>query len=148
MTEAAEEGSCQGDGSLEVLSQATIAPEPCNPVILHRAVATGPRKSVEPMAARIAPARVQTAHQSLHHLVANADWSDEAVLTAIRERLLPEIERHGAIRAWIVDDTGFPKTGTHSVGPGPRMFSWNRLGPSASVRLRSWRLLRMAATEV
>jgi SRSO17 transposase len=75
-----------------------------------------PRKSVEPIAARIEPARVQAAHQSLHHLVANADWSDEAVLTAVRERLLPEIERHGAIRAWIVDDTGFPKKGTHSVG--------------------------------
>ena len=76
----------------------------------------GPRKSVEPMAARIEPARVQAAHQSLHHLVAKADWSDEAVLTAVRQQLLPGIERHGAIRAWIVDDTGFPKKGTHSVG--------------------------------
>jgi SRSO17 transposase len=76
----------------------------------------GPRKSVEPMAARIEPARVQAAHQSLHHLVAKADWSDEAVLTAVRQQLLPGIERRGAIRAWIVDDTGFPKKGGHSVG--------------------------------
>ena len=68
----------------------------------------GERKSVEPMAARVVPARVRATHQSLHHLVAKADWSDAAVLAAI--------ERHGAIRAWIIDDTGFPKKGTHSVG--------------------------------
>ena len=76
----------------------------------------GPRKSVEPMAARMEPGRVQAAHQSLHHFVAKADWSDEVVLTAVRHRVVPTIERLGAIRAWIVDDTGFPKKGTHSVG--------------------------------
>ena len=46
----------------------------------------GPRKSVEPIAARMEPGRVQAAHQSLHHLVANAEWSDEAVLAAVRRR--------------------------------------------------------------
>ncbi len=76
----------------------------------------GPRKSVEPIAARMEPRRVQAAHQSLHHLVANAEWSDEAVLTAVRRQVLPAMERRGAIRAWIVDDTGFPKKGIHSVG--------------------------------
>src|SRR6188472_1583864 len=76
----------------------------------------GRRKSVEPMAARVAPAQVQAKHQSLHHLVAKADWSDEAVLRVVRQQVLPAIERHGAIRAWIIDDTGFPKKGTHSVG--------------------------------
>ena len=76
----------------------------------------GQRKSVEPMAARVAPARVQATHQSLHHLVANADWSDEAVLSVVRQQVLPAMERHGVIRAWIIDDTGFPKKGTHSVG--------------------------------
>ena len=76
----------------------------------------GRRKSVEPMAARVAPGQVQATHQSLHHLVAKADWSDEAVLSVVRQRALPAIERHGAIRAWIIDDTGFPKKGTHSVG--------------------------------
>ena len=59
----------------------------------------GERKSVEPMAARIHPARVQAAHQSLHHFVAKADWSDEAVLTAVRTQVLPVIERRGRIRA-------------------------------------------------
>ena len=68
------------------------------------------------MAARMEPGRVQAAHQSLHHFVAKADWSDEVVLTAVRHRAVPAIERLGAISAWIVDDTGFPKKGTHSVG--------------------------------
>lgn len=76
----------------------------------------GERKSVEPMAARVEPGRVQAAHQSLHHFVAKADWSDEAVLAMVRAEVLPAMERQGAIRAWIVDDTGFPKKGVHSVG--------------------------------
>src|SRR5215212_3055035 len=76
----------------------------------------GERKSIEPMAARLAPDRAQAAHQSLHHLVAQAEWSDEILLASVREQVLPVIERHGAIRAWIVDDTGFPKKGIHSVG--------------------------------
>jgi SRSO17 transposase len=76
----------------------------------------GERKSVEPMAARLEPARVQAAHQSLHHFVAKADWSDAALLTLVRAHVLPEMERHGPIRAWVVDDTGFPKKGRHSVG--------------------------------
>ncbi len=55
----------------------------------------GERKSVEPMAARVEPQRVQAAHQSLHHFVAKADWSDDAVLAAVRARVLPSIEQHG-----------------------------------------------------
>lgn len=76
----------------------------------------GERKSVEPMAARVEPGRVQAAHQSLHHFVAKADWSDDAVLGVVRAQVLPALERQGQIRAWIVDDTGFPKKGKHSVG--------------------------------
>ena len=76
----------------------------------------GERKSVEPMAARVEPGRVQAAHQSLHHFVAKADWSDAAVLAVVRAQVLPALERQGPIRAWIVDDTGFPKKGRHSVG--------------------------------
>lgn len=76
----------------------------------------GARKSVEPMAARLTPAQVRATHQSLHHMVAKAEWSDETVLSVIRQRVLPAITRHGALRAWIVDDTGFPKKGQHSVG--------------------------------
>ena len=76
----------------------------------------GERKSVEPMAARIEPGRVQAKHQSMHHVVAQAAWNDAAVLRRVRELVLPAIERHGPVRYWIVDDTGFPKKGPHSVG--------------------------------
>jgi SRSO17 transposase len=76
----------------------------------------GDRKSVEPMAARVQPGRVQAAHQSLHHFVAKSEWSDDAVLAAVRARVLPVIERRGRIRALIIDDTGIPKKGKHSVG--------------------------------
>jgi SRSO17 transposase len=74
------------------------------------------RKSVEPMAALTAPERTAAQHQSLLHFVGQAPWSDEKVLAKVRELVLPEIERHGAIEAWIIDDTGFPKQGRHSVG--------------------------------
>ena len=74
------------------------------------------RKSVEPMAAVTAPGRTAAQHQSLLHFVGNAAWSDEKVLAKVREMVLPAIERQGPIEAWIIDDTGFPKKGEHSVG--------------------------------
>src|SRR6202023_1428066 len=43
-------------------------------------------------------------------------WSDEALLERVRHWVLPMMKRNGTIVAWIVDDTGFPKKGTHSVG--------------------------------
>src|ERR1700758_5019399 len=76
----------------------------------------GERKSVEPMAARTAPARTAAQHQSLLHFVANAAWSDEDVLAKVREMVLPAIEKNGPIEVWIIDDTSFPKQGKHSVG--------------------------------
>jgi SRSO17 transposase len=76
----------------------------------------GERKSVEPMAARLAPDNVRRTHQSLHHLVADAPWSDEAVLGSVREQVLATMKQNGPVAAWIVDDTGFLKKGTHSVG--------------------------------
>src|SRR5437899_6817075 len=76
----------------------------------------GERKSVEPMAARLAPDDVQRMHQSLHHFVANAPWSDEALLERVRHFVLSVMKRNGPVVAWIVDDTGFVKKGTHSVG--------------------------------
>src|SRR5580692_12968599 len=76
------------------------------------------RKSVEPMAAITAPERTAAQHQSLLHFVGEGKWSDAKVLAKVRELVLPEIERHGPIEAWIIDDTGFPKKGRHSVGVG------------------------------
>ena len=74
------------------------------------------RKSVEPMAAITAPARVSAQHQSLLHFISQGGWSDERILGKVREMVLPEMERHGTTEAWIIDDTGFPKQGKHSVG--------------------------------
>jgi SRSO17 transposase len=68
------------------------------------------------MAARLAPDNIRRMHQSLHHLVADAPWDDEEMLCEVRRYVLPTMERHGPVAAWIVDDTGFPKRGKHSVG--------------------------------
>ena len=76
----------------------------------------GERKSIEPMAARLAGEGVGPMRQSLHHLVANAPWSDEALLEQVRASVLPAMRQHGPVVAWVVDDTGFPKKGKHSVG--------------------------------
>jgi SRSO17 transposase len=87
----------------------------------HGLLSPGARKSVEPMAARMAPARVGAAHQSLHHFVAAAPWADGPVLEAARGYVLPAIQKRGVlgldprIAAWIVDDTGFAKQGRHSL---------------------------------
>lgn len=74
------------------------------------------RKSVEPMAAHLEPDRVSAAHQSLMHIVSQSNWSDDRVLAAVRAYVVPKLQVHGPIRAWIVDDTGMPKKGRHSVG--------------------------------
>ncbi len=76
----------------------------------------GERKSIEPMAALLDPGSVQPMRQSLHHLVAKAPWSDEALLEQVRNQVLPAMQKQGPVVAWIVDDTGFPKKGRHSVG--------------------------------
>src|SRR3979409_839117 len=62
------------------------------------------RKSVEPMAAVTAPERTAAQHQSLLHFVGQAAWSDEKGLAKVREMVLPAIERHGPVEAWIIPD--------------------------------------------
>ena len=76
----------------------------------------GERKSVEPMAAKIDPRHVRARHQSMHHFVAAAPWDERAVLDVARDWVLPQLERHAPVAAWVVDDTGMPKKGRHSVG--------------------------------
>ena len=76
----------------------------------------GERKSIEPMAGRLDPENIQPMRQSLHHLVAKAPWSDEVLLEQVRNYVLPAMQKQGPVVAWIVDDTGFPKKGKHSVG--------------------------------
>jgi SRSO17 transposase len=76
----------------------------------------GERKSVEPMAARLAPDHVQRMHESLHHFVAQAPWSDANMLRQVRTYVLPAMQKVGPVIAWIVDETGLVKRGNHSVG--------------------------------
>src|SRR5712675_3326476 len=73
------------------------------------------RKSVEPLAAHTDPLHVSAKHQSLHHLVAQSEWSDKAVLKCVRDWVMPKLGPKSSFY-WIVDDTGFPKKGSHSVG--------------------------------
>ena len=77
------------------------------------------RKSVEPLAAVTAPERTAAQHQSLLHFVAQAPWSDQAMLHRVREQVLPSITRDEPIQAWIIDDTGFPKKGQPLGRRGP-----------------------------
>jgi len=77
---------------------------------------SGERKSVEPMAAKIDPRHVSRAHQAMHHFVAAAPWDHHAVLAVARDEALAQLERHAPVAAWVVDDTGIPKKGIHSVG--------------------------------
>lgn len=76
----------------------------------------GERKSIEPLAARVDPLHVSARHQSLHHFVAQAPWDDRALLRIADRAVLDQMDRHGGVMAWSVDDTGIPKKGTHSVG--------------------------------
>ena len=70
------------------------------------------RKTVEPMAA---PAATRSRHQSLHHFVADSAWSDEQMLLRVAQWVVPAMDFSDG-GWWIVDDTGFPKQGRHSVG--------------------------------
>src|SRR5215470_15699977 len=64
----------------------------------------GERKSVEPMVARLCPAKVRQTHQSLHHVVAHAPSSDQDLLQAVRQYALPAMQKQGPIVAWVVDE--------------------------------------------
>jgi len=74
------------------------------------------RKSMEPIAAQVAPDKVPAKHQSLQQFITDAPWRDASVLDVARHYALPALLGHGGVEATIVDDTGFPKQGQHSVG--------------------------------
>jgi len=69
----------------------------------------GPRKSLEPMAARLGG---EADYESLQNFLAVSPWDPAAVVRASAERVTPEI----GVEAWVLDDTGFPKDGKRSPG--------------------------------
>lgn len=73
------------------------------------------RESVEPMAARMDPPHASAKHQAPHHFVAKSGWSDEQMLRRVARWVVPLMDMSDG-GFWIIDDTGFPKKGTHSVG--------------------------------
>src|SRR5215510_3338477 len=78
----------------------------------------GERKSLEPIAARacLDPARMDAEHQRLHHFVTDAPWDDRAVRRHATRYAIDAMTALAPIDSWIIDDTGFPKKGAHSVG--------------------------------
>ena len=78
----------------------------------------GERKSVEPMAARACPdkERVDAEHQRLLHFIGVSEWSDRDVRRHAARHALEAMTSREVVLGWILDDTGFPKQGTHSVG--------------------------------
>src|ERR1035438_5749869 len=67
----------------------------------------GPRKSIIPMAERLG-----VDAQRLQQFVTDSPWNDEELWTAIRQEIIPHLE---PLEAWVVDETGWVKQGSHSV---------------------------------
>jgi len=101
----------------------------------------GKRKSIEPVAAKIDPAHLCARHQSLHHFIAVAAWSDPALLRVIRQYALPSVLQLGQIESWIFDDTGFPKRGQHSVGVARQYCG--QLGKMENCQVTTWKVIRI-----
>src|SRR5262245_14343678 len=75
----------------------------------------GERKSIEPMAARLVDdaGEIEAMRQRLQQCVSISGWSDRELL----DRLALKLDRDlPGIEAFVVDDTGHPKKGKHSVG--------------------------------
>jgi SRSO17 transposase len=77
-------------------------------VYLRGLMLDGRRKSIEPMAARLPDGDEQCLQQFVNQ--SPWDWAP------VRARLARRMQRELEPEAWIVDDTGFPKFGQHSVG--------------------------------
>jgi len=101
-------------GDLVVFAAEMLAPLPrCDQrrwgeIYLRGLMLDGRRKSIEPMAARLADGD----EQCLQQFVNQSPWEWEPV----RERLAARMQDAIEPLAWIVDDTGFPKAGRYSVG--------------------------------
>jgi SRSO17 transposase len=86
----------------------------------------GERKSIEPLAARVPDGNVQ----ALQQFVGQSPWSWTPIWERLGKRMTAELEPDSA---WVVDDTGFPKQGDHSVGVA-RQYS-GTLGKTANCQV-------------
>ena len=95
----------------EVLAEAVNRPVQLQngSLYLRGLIEQGPRKSLEPMVARLGG---EADYESLQNFLAVSPWDPAAVLRAVAERVAAEIE----VEAWVLDDTGFPKDGKRSPG--------------------------------
>jgi SRSO17 transposase len=75
----------------------------------------GERKSIEPIAARLVDRAqdVQAMRQRLQQCVVVSPWAAETIFARLARTLDRELP---SVDAFVVDDTGFPKKGQHSVG--------------------------------
>ena len=78
-------------------------------VYLEGLLLDGERKSIEPLAARVAGADVQ----ALRQFVGQSPWEVEEVQ---RRLALQVVDLLSEPEVWIIDETAFPKAGKHSVG--------------------------------
>jgi SRSO17 transposase len=78
----------------------------------------GDRKSCEPIAARgaVGASEARRAHERLLHFLARSTWDDEEVRLVAARHVIAAMETRAPVTTWIIDDTGFPKQGKHSVG--------------------------------
>ncbi len=78
----------------------------------------GERKSAEPIAARACgdPEQADNVHNKLLHFLGRSVWDDRAVRLEAARYAIEAVEERESVTTWIVDDTGFLKQGTHSVG--------------------------------
>ena len=103
-------------GRLEAFAAEVLAEAMNRPVqvtnggrYLRGLIEQGPRKSLEPLVARLGG---EADYQSMQQFLADSPWDPAEVVRAVAERVAPEIE----VEAWVLDDTGFPKDGKDSPG--------------------------------
>jgi SRSO17 transposase len=78
----------------------------------------GERKSAEPIAARACadPSQTNNVHSKLCYFLGRSEWDDRAVRHEAARYAIGAVEKREPVTTWIIDDTGFLKQGTHSVG--------------------------------
>ena len=78
----------------------------------------GERKSAEPIAARTCadPSQTNNVHSKLCYFLGRSEWDDRAVRLEAARYAIDAVQKREPVTTWIVDDTGFLKQGSHSVG--------------------------------